>query len=781
MRLIITEKNNSAKKISEILSGGEADEDASYRTPYYSWTGPDGTEQVAVGLKGHVLSPAFPEGYSNWQETDPKSLIDAELVSEPTDKNVVKAVRKLAKAAEAVVIATDFDREGELIGLEALREALDVNPELVDGEVEERPTVKRARYSALTKDEIERAFDELDELSYPLAYAAQVRGEIDLIWGATLTRAVSLATRRFGSNFLSVGRVQSPTLGLIVERELERRAHVPKPFWEVFAKFVHPEGSFEAHHKTDKFWEKPEAEAALAATESPGEVVELSKRKSTRKPPSPYNTTAFTTDASSRLGITPSQAMRLAEDLYMDGFISYPRTDNTVYPASLDTTELVASLVRIPEFSAAKDLLDGPLKPTRGKKETTDHPPIHPTQAVYPNALDGPKRRVYELVVRRFLATFGKPMVSESARADIKAGDETYFVRGSIVVDPGYAAIYTYARSADNELPALEEGQKLDLDGAPWMVDKETQPPSRISQGKLIEMMEELGLGTKATRPEIIQKLYSRGYVYGNPPEPSETGIAMYKAFKDHVERMATPEMTAELEHDMDQIASGESSKEEVIEISRDMLHQTYDDLHDRREDLAKTIWSGMDEDKYIGVCEVCEEKGRTVHEDGSPNRLRIIDLKGGKRFWGCEGYNRDNPDDPDSCDNSGPLPGRGYELWRLEPKCKVCGVRPRLTVKGFRGRPWKLCLNDDCPTMVEMREKREERRKAKEAAEKRKNEEGEDGGGGEGSSGDSAKKKPAGPKKGGGAKRKPPTTTTRTKRATRGKAAAKSGSGRSG
>ena len=775
MRLIITEKNNSAKKISEILSGGDARDDASYKTPFYTWTDGDGTEQVAVGLKGHVLNPAFPEGYSNWQETDPKSLIDAELVQEATDKNVVKAVRKLAKAADSLVIATDFDREGELIGLEALREALDVNPELVDGELAGAPAVKRARYSALTKDEIERAFGELDELSYPLAHAARVRGEIDLIWGATLTRAVSLATRRFGSNFLSVGRVQSPTLGLIVERELERRAHVPKPFWEVLAKFRHPDGSFEAHHKTDKFWEKPEAEAALAATESPGKVVELSKRKNTRKPPTPYNTTAFTTDASSRLGISPSQAMRIAEDLYMDGFISYPRTDNTVYPSSLNTRELVSSLARIPDFKAAESLLEGDLTPTRGKKETTDHPPIYPTQAVYPNALDGSRRRVYELVARRFLATFAKPMITESARADIRAGSEDYFVRGSIVVDPGYAAIYTYARSADTELPELEEGQELDLDGAPWMVDKETQPPARISQGKLIEMMEELGLGTKATRPDIIQKLYSRGYVFGNPPEPSETGIAMYRAFKEHVLRMATPEMTAELERDMDQIAAGDSSPDEVIQISRDMLHQTYDDLFERREELAKTIWAGMDEDKYIGHCEVCEEKGRT-NEDGEPNRLRIIDLKGGKRFWGCEGYNRDDPEAPDSCTNSGPLPGRGYELWRLEPKCSVCGVRPRLTVKGFRGRPWKLCLNDDCPTMVEMREKREERRKAREEAEKRK---AEAEAAGEGGNGKGAKSGKAGKQKRGG-KRKPPTTTTRTKRARGGKKAPTTTAGRS-
>jgi DNA topoisomerase-1 len=722
MRLIVTEKNNSAKKIAEILSGGAAKADAAYKVPYYTWSDGDG-DHMTIGLKGHVMSPAFAEGYSNWQQTDLHELIDADIVKEPTDKNVVKAIRKVAKDAGEVVIATDYDREGELIGLEALEAMIDANPKLVgangaesDGDaLASQPRIKRARYSALTKQEIERAFAELDDLSYDLAYAGAARQDIDLIWGATLTRAVSLATRRFGSNFLSVGRVQSPTLGLIVERELERRAHVPKPFWEVFARFEHPDGSFEAHHATDKFWEKAEADAALAATKTPGLVKEVSSRRNSRRPPTPYNTTAFTTDASSRLGITPSRAMRLAEDLYMDGFISYPRTDNTVYPPSLNSRELVRSLVRIPEFEAAAPLLDGDLKPTRGKKETTDHPPIYPTQALHPGALDGAKRRVYELVVRRFLATFSPPMITESTRADIEAGAEAYFVRGSVVIDPGYAAIYTYARSADEEIPKLEQGQRLELDGDPWMIDKETQPPARISQGRLIELMEERGLGTKATRADIIQKLYDRGYVYGNPPEPSETGIAMYKAFNQYVPRMATPEMTAELEEDMDQIAAGETSKDEVLRISREMLHSTTTDLEGKREDLAKQIWSGMDEDKFLGPCKVCEEAGRK-HDDGSPNRLRIIELKGGKRMYGCEGWDRDNPDSPDSCPVSGPLPGRGYDLWRLEERCSICGEMPRLTVKGFRGRPWKLCLNDDCPSMVEMREKREERKRAQEA-----------------------------------------------------------------
>jgi DNA topoisomerase-1 len=764
MRLIITEKNNSAKKIAEILSSGEAKADATYKVPFYTWSDSEG-EQMTVGLKGHVMGVAFPEGYSNWQETDLHDLIDAELVPEPTDKNVVKAVRKLAKDADSIVIATDFDREGELIGLEALQQVLDVNPDVASGELAARPPVARARYSALTKSEIERAFSNLDELAYDLAYAGSARQDIDLIWGATLTRAVSLASRRFGSNFLSVGRVQSPTLALIVERELERRAHVAKPYWELFAKFAHPDGSFEAHHATDKFWERAEADAALAGTTSPGVVKEVSSRKNTRKPPTPFNTTAFTTDASSRLGITPAAAMRIAEDLYMDGFISYPRTDNTVYPSSLNTVELVTSLVRIPDFSAAKGLLDGPLQPTRGKKETTDHPPIYPTQAVYPNALEGSKRRVYELVVRRFLATFSPPMITESTRADIEAGSETYFVRGSVVVDPGYARIYTYARSSDEEIPKLEEGQSLDLDGDPWIVDKETQPPSRISQGKLIELMEERGLGTKATRADIIQKLYDRGYVFSNPPEPSETGIAMYKAFHDYVPRMATPEMTAELESDMDRIAAGETSKEAVLSVSREMLHSTTAALEDQKEDFAKQIWAGMDEDKFLGPCKVCEEAGRT-RENGEPNRLRIIDLKGGKRMYGCEGWKRDDPESPDSCPVSGPLPGRGYELWRLEERCSVCGERPRLTVKGFRGRPWKLCLNDDCPTMVEMRAKRAERQAAKEAREQAKAAAETNGDGATVTAEEAADA--LAPAKGGGRRRrkKPSPQTARTKRA---------------
>ena len=127
-------------------------------------------------------------------------------------------------------------------------------------------------------------------------------------------------------------------------------------------------------------------------------------------------------------------------------------------------------------------------------------------------------------------------------------------------------------------------------------------------------------------------------------------------------------------------------------------------------------IWAGMDEDKFLGPCKVCEEAGRK-HEDGSPNRLRIIEMKRRQAVVRLRGLQPRRPRGPRLLRLIGPLPGRGYELWRLEERCSVCGQTPRLTVKGFRGRPWKLCLNDDCPSMVEMREKRAERERPRRKA----------------------------------------------------------------
>jgi len=237
----------------------------------------------------------------------------------------------------------------------------------------------------------------------------------------------------------------------------------------------------------------------------------------------------------------------------------------------------------------------------------------------------------------------------------------------------------------------------LELEGEPWSVDKETQPPARVSQAKLIEMMEERGLGTKATRADIIQKLFDRGYVYGQRRVPRRPGSRCTRPSRTTCRRMATPEMTAQLEAEMDRIAAGEMTKGAVVGESRELLHRTWSEIDESREDLAKVIWKGMDEDRILGPCKVCEEAGRKK-EDGSPHVLRIMRAKkSGKRFVGCSGWTLD---DPNSCDQTFPLPQRG-DVFRLEERCSICGETPRLKVVPFRGRPWNLCLNDDCESMA--------------------------------------------------------------------------------
>ncbi|MBN1628196.1 MAG: DNA topoisomerase I, partial [Thermoleophilia bacterium] len=336
MRLIITEKNDAAKKISGILAKGGVKEESYLKVPYYLFTDAEGQANACVGLKGHVVQVDFPPEFSEWRKVDPKALIDAPLVKTETAKSVVRTVKKLAADASSLIIATDFDREGELIGLEALNLAAEENPKLVR-------TVRRAHYSALTVGDITRAFSNLDHLSEPLARAGEARQDIDLIWGATLTRFVSLATGRLGSQFLSVGRVQTPTLVLVAEREKERRAFVSEPFWVVKIDLDSHGQTFSALHKEERFTDEARATAVFEKLATPGQVTAVKKTSRKVPRPAPFNTTSFTSAATS-MGFGAAAAMRVAEDLYMSGHISYPRTDNTVYPSSLDLSEALQVL-----------------------------------------------------------------------------------------------------------------------------------------------------------------------------------------------------------------------------------------------------------------------------------------------------------------------------------------------------------------------------------------------------------------------------------------------------
>jgi DNA topoisomerase-1 len=447
-------------------------------------------------------------------------------------------------------------------------------------------------------------------------------------------------------------------------------------------------------HKEERFLDEEKAKAVFEKLAGPGTVdaVKQTKRKVAR--PAPFNTTSFTSAATS-LGFSAAAAMRVAEDLYMSGHISYPRTDNTVYPSSLDLREALQILASGSFAREAGELLSRPtLTPSRGDKRTTDHPPIYPTGAPRKGELGDREWRLYELVVRRFMATLADDAQMESNRIDLTLSAEPFFARGSRVVQAGWMDFYPYGRQKDLELPLLHAGDSVRLVDKQFEA-KETQPPSRYGQGTLIELMEKHNLGTKATRHAIIQNLYDRGYVHGNPVEPTEMGIKMAEALQEFAPRIASPEMTAELEKDMDLISERDLTKDEVVGISRDLLRQAYSSLEQNKEAMAAKIFEGITDDRILGDCPKC-----------GTHRIRIIRSKATKkRFVGCEGY-------PD-CDQTYPIPQRGDIIGTGEV-CPQCGT-PKIKVLGGR-RPWILCLDPNCPTKDEYKQKRAARMAAKAA-----------------------------------------------------------------
>lgn len=444
MKLVITEKNDAAEKIAALLSEvGKPKKDKVYDTPVYRFQR-DGEEWVTIGLRGHILAPDFPaelkfnkkQGWyavsaegevlpaevpdglprppfkkkkpfledgvdiKGWKVPSLPYLVWAPIEKLPAEKGIIRSLKNLAKKADSVVIGTDFDREGELIGSDALSQVLEVNP---------TAPVTRARYSAYTKGEIDHAFANLVELDQDLADAGESRQYIDLIWGAALTRYLTMA--RFGGfgNVRSAGRVQTPTLALVVERERERLAFVPEDYWVINGlareQGTDEEDSFKIAHAEGRFKEQARADAAFANVRDAktGTVTAVTKKQRTQRPPAPFNTTSLQAAAAAE-GLSPARTMRLAESLYMDGLISYPRVDNTVYPDSLDLRTTAKMLSGVPQYApyVSQLLRASEIHATRGKQFDTDHPPIYPTGVADPSKLQPAEWKLYNLVARRF-------------------------------------------------------------------------------------------------------------------------------------------------------------------------------------------------------------------------------------------------------------------------------------------------------------------------------------------------------------------------------------------
>jgi DNA topoisomerase I len=663
--IFIAEKPIAGRKIAELLSDKKFVEKKHKKVPYFEFTMPKIGDVVLIPLKGHIEDVDFPKEHSNWYSTNIPNLVkNVEVLYYSKEKQIIELLKKMGKGANSIVVATDADREGESIGREAVKHIQSVNAKV---------DVKRMYFSAITKDELQKSVDSLKELDLNIADAADARREIDLILGSALTRFLSLATRKTGKNFLSVGRVQSPTLAKIVHRELEIENFISSPYWEIEIMVKKQEKQsveFKATHTKGRFLSQEDAKKAFEKLKDEAIIDDVTKKEKTLPKPIPFSTTDFLRAATS-IGVNAIKAMNVAEKLYMEGYISYPRTDNQKY-IGVEILTILEDLNK-GEFKTAVEKIKNQKKivPSAGR-ETKDHPPIHPVTYVKKEKLDKDEWKLYKLVVDRFFATLSEDAKVEVTEIKIDNNTEKFVSKGNIITKKGWLEFYSYQVSKDVLLPILEKGEMLDVTDKN-LLSKETKPPKRYSQGTLLKLMETLNLGTKSTRPSIIQKLYLRDYMSGvKQIIPSKLAKAVVKSLDAHADAVTDPKLTAELEDDMNKIEDGKNNITDVVRKSREELLKILDVLEANKPTLSKEIIESSIE--LFGDCPAC--KGKLMKRKS----------KKGNSFIGCNTF--------PNCKTTYSLPFKGTYSY-IEKKCDICKA-PMIDLK-YRGNEGTYCLNTSC------------------------------------------------------------------------------------
>ncbi len=491
----------------------------------------------------------------------------------------VEAIAKAAKAADHLYLATDPDREGEAISwhiAEILKER---------GLLKDR-TLERVVFTEITPRAIKEAMAKPRAIAVNLVDAQQARRALDYLVGFNLSPVLWRKVQRG----LSAGRVQSPALRMIVEREEEIEAFIAREYWSIEAECAHPTQSFTAKlNKLDgKKFEQftitdgDTAEAArkriVAAAQGVLQVTDVVSKERKRRPSPPFTTSTLQQEASRKLGFTTKRTMQVAQKLYEGvvigeegavGLISYMRTDSVSLSAEA-LSELRDVIAR--DFGT-KALPDKPnMYQTKSKNAQEAHEAVRPTSALRTPSqvsrfLSDDERRLYELIWKRAVASQMVPATLNTVSVDLAAGgDHSFRASGTTVVDPGFLAVYEEGKDQKNDdddegrkLPAMKTGDRIPLDRI--HTDQHfTQPPPRFTEAALVKTLEEYGIGRPSTYSSIIQTLLFRKYVEmeGRSFRPSDVGRAVSNFLSGHFTRYVDYDFTAKLEDELDEVSRGE-------------------------------------------------------------------------------------------------------------------------------------------------------------------------------------------------------------------------------
>ncbi len=674
--LIITEKPQAASKIATAL--GTPTQKTHNKISYYD-VNREGKKIVVACAVGHL----FTLKQNNTGYTIPVFDISwiPNYLARKKDftKKYYDTLLKLAKNAGSITVATDYDIEGEVIGLNVVR--------FICGQKD----ANRMKFSTLTTQELNKAYNEKSShIDWGQAIAGETRHYLDWFYGINLSRALMNAIKTTGRfKIMSIGRVQGPALNLIVQKEREIQKFEPKPYWQVFIN-VKNSHTLELKHNKDIFdklelkkFENLVGKTAQAQTKKTEQIL---------SPNPPFNLTTLQIEAYKFYGITPSRTLQIAQSLYLAGLISYPRTSSQKLPESIGYKEILKKLAK--EYNVEK--LITKKKPIEGKKSDSAHPSIYPTGNK--QILSREDEKIYNLIVKRFLSLFCDNAIIDNKTVSAMLDKLVFSTRGASIRKKAWMEIYP-TKLKEIEIPDLEGEVKIINSRTE---QKETQPPKRYSPASIISQLEKKNLGTKATRSSILETLYDRNYIKEKSIEATPLGMSLIATMEKYSPIIIDEKLTRNFENEMEKIrelspSGGQVGKpKEFLEKEQQVIDKAKQTITNIAEDFDKNekkigqellvaniqLREQQREENTLTQCPICKKGSLAI----------TYSRKTRRHFIACNAY-------PD-CKTTYSLPPNGM-IKKTNKICEHCGFPLLMNLK--RGRkPWVFCFNRECETNKE-------------------------------------------------------------------------------
>ncbi len=529
MKLLIVESPSKAKTIERYL----------------------GKDYKVLSSLGHIRD--LPKNDKN--AIDIENNFKPNYVLTPGKEKIIQTIVKHLKNSDELILATDPDREGEAIAWHI--------QEVLKERISTLPPVRRVRFYEITEKEISRAIQKGSGIDLNLKKAQEARRVLDRIFGYRLSELLWKKVR-YG---LSAGRVQSPALRILMEREREIRSFVPTNYYLLEIDFLKQDKKEIFTFYCNKTFSNTDELIPILerAEKTQWFVHEIQENKSKRNPKAPFTTSTLQQTASTQLGFSPSKTMKVAQNLYQKGFITYMRTDSTrLSDEILKEIEIYVKKKYGDEYSEKKNYQ------TKSKNAQEAHEAIRPTKidnSLYGESED--ERKLYELIKKRTIASQMSPAVFLKKKVIVKSEDKKLpelFLNGIELLFPGWILVNPDARGDDILLPSFIKGEKLKIHDI-RSIEKSTTPPNRYTEAGLIKELEKRGIGRPSTYASILQTLIERSYVVreGRTLFPTDTGDIVSSFLEKHFAKYIADNFTASMEDDLDKIAQGEKKYEEVL------------------------------------------------------------------------------------------------------------------------------------------------------------------------------------------------------------------------